>query len=70
MRKLLVICLLNFLLPLSIFAQEVEMADGLRSEGKIYVVVLIMAIIVCGLCGYLYYLDRKVTKLEESSKSK
>ena len=39
-----------------LFAQsEVEMADTLRSEGKIYVVVAIMLIIFLGLIGYLFF---------------
>lgn len=45
--------------------QEVEMADTMRSEGKIYVVVAILALILFGLIGYLVTLDRKVTKLEK-----
>ena len=43
---------------------EVEMADGMRSEGKIYVVVGIILIILTGLVVYLVTLDRKVKKLE------
>lgn len=41
-----------------------EMADGLRSEGKIYVVVAIIVIILIGVFVYLFALDRKLTKLE------
>jgi hypothetical protein len=43
---------------------EVEMADGMRAEGKIYVVVGIILIILTGLVVYLFMLDRKVKKLE------
>ena len=43
---------------------DVEMADGMRSEGKIYVVVGIILIILIGLVVYLVTLDRKVKKLE------
>lgn len=43
---------------------DVEMADGMRSEGKIYVVVAIILIILAGLIVYLVALDRKVKKLE------
>ena len=43
---------------------EVEMADTLRSEGKIYVVVAIMLIIFLGLIGYLFFMDRKISRLE------
>jgi Tfp pilus assembly protein PilO len=47
------------------FAQEVEMADTMRSEGKIYVVVAILTVILVGLIGYLIILDRKVSRLEK-----
>jgi hypothetical protein len=53
-------------LTLSVRAQnEVEMADTMRSEGKIYVVVGIILIVLVGLIAYLFILDRKVKKLEE-----
>ena len=42
----------------------VEMADTMRSEGKIYVVVGIILIVLIGLITYLVLLDRKVKKLE------
>jgi len=42
-----------------------EMADAMRSEGKIYVVVAILLIIFAGLVVYLVMLDRKVTRIEK-----
>lgn len=44
---------------------QAEMADTMRSEGKIYVVVGILLIIFAGLIGYLVMLDRKVTRIEK-----
>jgi hypothetical protein len=44
---------------------QVEMADTLRSEGKIYVVVTIVLIVLAGLIFYLFLLDKKVKKLEK-----
>lgn len=44
---------------------QVEMADSLRAEGKIYVVVAIILIILSGLIFYLFSMDRKVKKLEK-----
>ena len=59
------------LLHFSVLAQqEVEMADTLRSEGKIYVVVAIMLVIFVGLIGYLFLMDRKVTRLEKKISQK
>jgi len=57
-----------FLSPISAFSQmgdEVEMADTFRAEGKIYVVVTIMSIILIGIAAYLFNLDRKISKLEK-----
>jgi hypothetical protein len=41
------------------------MADGLRSEGKIYVVVAVLLTILAGLFIYLWRLDRKISRLEK-----
>ncbi|QOI97000.1 MAG: CcmD family protein [Flammeovirgaceae bacterium] len=47
---------------------EVEMADTMRAEGKIYVIVGIILIVLAGLFVYLFMLDRKVSKLEDKVK--
>lgn len=44
---------------------QVEMADTLRANGKIYVVVVILAVIFIGIIGYLIVIDRKLSKLEK-----
>ncbi len=50
------------------FAQEqAEMADVMRSNGKIYVVVAVCLTILFGLILYLVKLDRKISKLEKSN---
>jgi len=46
-------------------AQDIEMADVMRSNGKIYVVVAVIAMIFVGLIVYLYRIDQRVNKLEE-----
>ena len=51
---------------LTVYGQEqVAMADQLRSEGKIYVVVTIILIVLAGLIFYLFLMDKKVKKLEK-----
>lgn len=56
--------------PVILFAQEeVPMADAMRSEGKIYVVVAIALLILLGLAAYLFLLDRKVSKVEKQLKN-
>lgn len=60
----LLIC--GLLLHNFVFAQEkVDMADLMRSNGKIYVVVAVCLIILIGLFFYVYKLDRKISKLEK-----
>ncbi len=44
-----------------------EMADTFRSNGKIYVVVAVMLVILAGLILYLVRLDRRISKLEKNS---
>lgn len=67
MNKLtpILIFLTSFLLSHVSLAQQPEMADTMRSEGKIYVVVAILLIIFAGLIAYLVMLDRKVTRIEK-----
>ncbi len=45
--------------------EEIEMADKFREDGKIYVVVSIVAILFTVLLVYLISLDRKVRKMED-----
>ena len=45
--------------------EPVQMADALRSNGKIYVVVAVVVTILLGLFIYLFSLDRKISKLEK-----
>jgi len=42
-----------------------DMADAMRSNGKIYVVVLVLATIFAGIIVYLVRIDRKISKLEK-----
>ena len=52
----------------TLFAQDAQMADTMRSEGKIYVVVAIILVIFSGLITFLIFTDRKISKLEERLK--
>ena len=49
-------------------ASDIEMADTLRQDGKIYVVVIVLLTVLIGLIIYLIMLDRKVSKLEKQFK--
>ncbi len=51
------------------FAQDKpDMADTMRSNGKIYVVVAVCLTILIGLFIYVFVVDRKVSKLEKEGK--
>ena len=63
------ICLLFSMLIISLLmnAQEEKtgMADQMRSNGRIYVVVAVVVLILLGLILYLARIDRKVSRLEK-----
>lgn len=48
-------------------ADQPQMADVMRSNGKIYVVVAVVVTIVLGLFIYLLRLDRKISKIERAN---
>lgn len=67
MNNKIILLLLSILLPFLGNAQGVagpEMADTFRSEGKIYVVIAVLAIVFTCIIGYLIYIDVKLKKLE------
>ena len=49
----------DFIYNLLLVIQEVAMADGLRSEGKIYVVVVVFLLILSALFLYLFRIEKK-----------
>jgi hypothetical protein len=54
------------LLSQNLFAQQtVEMADQLRADGKIWVVVTVIAVTFAGIILYLARLDRQISKIEK-----
>ena len=51
------------------FAQDKpEMADVMRSNGKIYVVVAVCLTILIGLFIYVFIVDRKVSRMEKENR--
>ncbi|WP_092172536.1 CcmD family protein [Cyclobacterium xiamenense] len=44
---------------------SVQMADGMRSDGKIYVLVTIIGIVLGGILVYVIQTDRKISGLEK-----
>jgi heme/copper-type cytochrome/quinol oxidase subunit 2 len=50
--------------------QPVEMADAMRSNGKIYVVLAVVLVIFAGIIIYLISIDRKVRRMENEQERK
>ena len=73
MKKLTGLFLTLFLFLSFAFAQggemgsdePAEMADALRRDGKIYVVVAVVVTILLGLFLYVFALDRKISRMEK-----
>jgi CcmD family protein len=59
------ILFLSLLLPAALQAQQAEMADVMRSNGKIYVVVAVVAVVFLGIIAYLISLEKKIRQLEK-----
>ena len=70
MRKTKYLAALTFSLLLTLINQaqtdKAEMADTMRSNGRIYVVVAVVVVILLGLFLYLVRLDKKITRLEKN----
>ena len=65
--KKTILTALAFLIVTLVNAQsdKPEMADAMRANGKIYVVVVVCLIILIGLFLYVVRVDRKITRLEK-----
>lgn len=55
------------LAKISVNSDKIDMAEGLRQNGMIWVVVLVSLTVFAGLITYLVILDRKINKLEKSA---
>lgn len=65
--KKISILVLMMLSSVLVFAQgdKEVMADTMRSNGRIYVVIAVVVTILIGLLLYVFRLDRKISKLEK-----
>ena len=55
---------MSYLILFYMLLKNVEMADVLRSEWKIYVVVVIFLLILAALFMYLYRIEKKIDRLK------
>ncbi len=68
--KKIILSLLCMLQAFALFAQDsnnTTMADTMRSNGRIYVVVAVVVTILIGLILYMVRIDRKLGKLEKNN---
>jgi len=73
MKKLILLFLVgltSFFHSFATSSNDVEMADLMRSSGKIYVVVAVVCVIFIGFIIYLFTIDRKISRLENKEKTK
>lgn len=60
-----ILSLLAFIFPIILQAQnQPEMADTMRSNGKIYVVVAVLVLIFIGISLLLLRIERKVNRID------
>jgi CcmD family protein len=64
---ILTICFILSLSMISIAQNSngVDMATELRESGKIYVVVMVLAVIFIGIAIYLFSIDNRLKKIEK-----
>ncbi|SEI41897.1 hypothetical protein SAMN05216327_101406 [Dyadobacter sp. SG02] len=69
MKRISLILLTLLVISGNLFAQagdnSVEMADKLRADGKIWVVVAVVAVVFAGLAVNLFRIDSKLKKIEK-----
>ena len=68
MRKLALLSLTLLITNFSMAQNQPEMADVMRSNGKIYIVVAVCLTILIGLFLYVWATDRKLSRLEKEIK--
>lgn len=61
--------LLMLLLTIQLFAQNQTstVTDSLYASGKIYVVVICVSVILLGLLLFLFFIDKRLKKIENKS---
>lgn len=49
-------------------ASKPEMAEGLKANGMIYIVVIVLLVVFAGIVIYLISIDRKLSRIEKELK--
>jgi hypothetical protein len=70
MQRKTLITFFLFLFPFFSHAQDdIEMADVLRSNGKLYVVVTVLSIVLAGILFFLISIDLRLRKMEGKARN-
>ena len=64
MKKYLTVFIFTCM-AITLHAQDAQMADAMKENGKIFVVIAVMLTILAGLVIYLVRLDKKISRLEK-----
>lgn len=68
MKKLFALLIIGLIVGIKqVAAQSVEMADTMRQDGKIYVVIGVIVLIFAVLFAYLFWMERRLSKLEKEN---
>lgn len=67
MNKITLLLLCFFISSFANAQEKVEMADVMRSNGKIYTVVAVCLTILIGLFIYVFLIDKKIKKIEKEN---
>jgi CcmD family protein len=70
MNKKLILFIFSMVAFYSQAQEAPQMADVMRDNGKINVVITVIAIIFLAIVSFLIYLERKVSRLEKEIKNK
>jgi len=68
-RKHLLSVILVLISNSLVIAQDVEMADAMRANGKIYVVAAVAAIVMAIILIYTITIDLRLSKLEKEKRN-
>ncbi|MBT6745273.1 MAG: CcmD family protein [Flavobacteriales bacterium] len=70
LKSLTVLSLILISSTVSARPSEIEMADAMLENGKIYVVIAVLCTVFMGLVVYTIMIDRKLSKLEKEVNEK
>lgn len=65
---LAIVAIFNTAYSLAEETKKPEMADGLKANGMIYIVVIVLLVVFAGIVLYLISIDRKLNRIEKELK--